>query len=82
MLVDVVNLLLEYVIKTSEGAIATLNPEELSMANVFVLSDNHLPESSSLNFTGIKKHITSPTVTVACKKQYKILWIKFHIKIN
>lgn len=67
MLVDVVNLLLEYVTKTSDGAIATLNPEELSTANVFILSDNHSLAFSSPNFTGIKKQITSPTVTVACK---------------
>jgi hypothetical protein len=68
MLVDVLNLLLEYVTKTSEGAIATLNPEELSTDNVFELSDNHSLVSSSVNLTGIKKQITSPTVTVACKK--------------
>lgn len=67
MLVDVVNFLLEYVTKTSAGAIATLNPEELSIDNVFELSENHSLKLSSLNFTGIKKHITSPTVTVACK---------------
>jgi len=72
MFVDVVNLLLEYVTKTSDGAIATLNPEELSIVNVFILSDNHSPASSSLNFTGIRKHITSPTVTVACKKNPSI----------
>lgn len=65
MLVEVVNLLLEYVTKTSEGAIATLKPEEPSTFNVFILSDNHSLVPSSLNFTGIKKHITSPTVTVA-----------------
>lgn len=67
ILVDVANLLFEYVTKTSAGAIATLNPEELSMVKVFELSDNHMLELSSLNFTGIKKHITSPTVTVACQ---------------